>query len=60
MNSGIMPGRCALNGLQTEPLQDELKGLDPFSSQLIQLAKAIQTVVRLGRYNNKVQFSESL
>ena len=43
VKSGIMPGRCALNGLQTEPLPDELKGLDPFSSQLIQLAKAFQT-----------------
>ena len=51
---GIMPGRCVLNGLQTEPFPDELKVLDPFSSQLIQLAKAFQTVVRLGRYNNKV------
>ena len=41
--SGIKPGRCALNELHTEPLPDELNGLDPFSSQLIQLAKAFQT-----------------
>ena len=57
VKSGIMPGRCALNGLQTEPLPD---GLDPFRSQLIQLAKAFQTVVRLGRYNNKVPLCNSL
>ena len=50
VRSGIMPGRCALNGLHTEPFPDELKGLDPFSSPLIQ---GIQIVVRLGRYNNK-------
>ena len=46
-----MPGRCALNGLQTEKV---------FSSQLIQLAKAFQTVVHLGRYNNKIPLYNSL
>ena len=55
-----MPGRCVLNGLQTAPCPDELKGLDPFSSQLIQLAKAFQTVVRLGTYLNKVPSHNSL
>ena len=45
-----MPGRCVLNGLQTAP----------FSSQLIQLAKAFQTVVRLGTYLNKVPSHNSL
>ena len=33
-----IPARCVLNNLQSEPLPDELKGLDPFNCQLIQLA----------------------
>ena len=60
VKNDIMPGRCVLNGLQTASLPDELKGLDPFSSQLIQLAKAFQTVVRLGTYLNKVPSHNSL
>ena len=35
------------------PLPDELKGLDPFSLQLVQLAKTLQTVIRLKIYSNK-------
>ena len=45
-----MPPRCILNGLITEPVPDELKGLDALSRQLIQRAKAFQMVVRLGTY----------
>uniref|UniRef100_A0A1X7TPG9 USP domain-containing protein n=1 Tax=Amphimedon queenslandica TaxID=400682 RepID=A0A1X7TPG9_AMPQE len=55
-----IPARCVLNGLQSEPLPDELKGLDPFSTQLIQLAKCFQTVVRLGTYTAKVPIYNSL
>ena len=49
-----------INGLQSEPLPDELKGLDAFSTQLIQLAKCFQTVVRLGTYTAKVPIYNSL
>ena len=41
-----IPNRCILNGLQSEPLPDKLKGLDAISTQLFQLAKCFQTVVR--------------
>ena len=49
-----MPPRCVLNGLQTSPIPRELSVLDELSKQLIQRAKAFQTVVRLGTYTNKV------
>ena len=52
-----IPNRCILNGLQSEPLPDELKGL---GTQLIQLAKSFQTVVRLGTYTAKVPIYNSL
>ena len=48
-----MPPRCVLNGLQVIPIPEELKKLDDLSKQLIQRAKAFQTVVRLGTYGNK-------
>ena len=51
LNKNKMPPRCILNGLITEPVPDELKGLDALSKQLIQRAKAFQTVVRLGTYS---------
>ena len=38
IRSNRIPARCVLNNLPSEPLPDELKGLDPFSCQLIQLA----------------------
>ena len=57
---GTMPSRCILNGLESPRLPEELKGLDPFSTQLIQKAKAFQTVVRLGTYLNKVPSHNSL
>ena len=60
IRSNRMPARCVLNNLQSEPLPDELKGLDPFSCQLIQLAKCFQTVVRLGTYTAKVPIYNSL
>ena len=49
-----MPARFVLNGLETVPLPNELKGLDSSSLQLIQLAKTFQTVVRLKTYSHKV------
>ena len=49
-----MPAQCVLNGLVTEPVPDELKSLDALSKQLIQRAKAFQTIVRLGTYSGKV------
>ena len=49
-----MSARCVLNGLVTEPIPDELKSLDALSKQLIQRAKAFQTIVRLGTYSGKV------
>ncbi len=55
-----MPDRCVLNGLETVLLPKELKGLDPFSLQLVQLAKPFQTVVRLNTYSNKVPNYNSL
>ena len=54
IRSNRIPARCVLNNLQSEPLLDELKGLDPFSCQLIQLVKCFETVVRLGNYTAKV------
>ena len=54
IRSNKMPACCVLNNLQCEPLPNELKNLDPLSSQLIQLAKCYQTVVRLGTYTAKV------
>ena len=55
-----MPPRCVLNGLQTSPIPRELSVLDELSKQLIQRAKAFQTVVRLGTYTNKVPSYNSL
>ena len=55
-----VPGRCVLNGLQCEPIPNELKNLDPLSLQLIQRAKCFQTVVRLGTYTGKVPSYNSL
>ena len=55
-----MPPRCVLNGLETVPIPEELQKLDPLSKQLIQRAKAFQTVVRLGTYTKKVPTYNSL
>jgi hypothetical protein len=55
-----MPPRCVLNGLQTVPIPEELSRLDSLSKQLIQRAKAFQTVVRLGAYTKKVPTYNSL
>ena len=52
--SNVMPPRCVLNGLQTTPIPEELARLDCLSKQLIQRAKAFQTVVRLGTYAGNV------
>ena len=43
----FMPNRCILNGLTTEAVPKEISTLDALSVQLIQRAKAFQTVVRL-------------
>ena len=45
INNDKVPGHCVLNGLQCEPIPNELKNLDPLSLQLIQRAKCFQTVV---------------
>ena len=60
LNSNSMPSRCILNGLVTEPVPDELAHLDALSKQLIQKAKAFQTVVRLGTITAKVPIYNSL
>ena len=39
-----MPPRCILNGLLTEAVPEELKRLDALSRQLVQRAKAFQTI----------------
>uniref|UniRef100_A0A1X7TNR5 DUF6570 domain-containing protein n=1 Tax=Amphimedon queenslandica TaxID=400682 RepID=A0A1X7TNR5_AMPQE len=49
-----VPALCVLNGLKGEPLPIELENLDPFSCQLIQRAKCIQTIVRLCTQTFKV------
>ena len=60
LRSNKMPPRCVLNGLQTAPIPKELSKLDSLSTQLIQRAKAFQTVVRLGAYTKKVPAYNSL
>ena len=60
LRSNKMPPRCVLNGLQTSPIPRELSVLDELSKQLIQQAKAFQTIVRLGTYTNKVPSYNSL
>ena len=49
-----MPCRGFLNGLESEPIPAELANLHALSKQLIQRAKAFQTIVRLGTYTAKV------
>ena len=60
MNSSKLPCRCVLNGTEAEPVPPELANLDHLSKQLIQRAKAFQTVVRLDTYTAKVQTYNSL
>ena len=60
LNSNSMPSRCILNGLVTETVPGELAHLDALSKQLIQRAKAFQTVVRLGSMTAKVPIYNSL
>ena len=60
LNKNKLPCRCILNGLETEPVPPELSNLDALSKQLIQRAKAFQTVVRLGTYTAKVPSYNSL
>ena len=55
-----MPSRCVLNGLQVVEIPAELSGLDCFSKQFIQRAKAYQTMVQLGTYTAKVPMYNSL
>ena len=52
--------RCILNGLITEPMPAELAKLDALSRQLIERAKAFQTIVRLATYTAKVLIYNSL
>ena len=60
LNDNKIPSRCILNGLMTESLPAELSNLDALSRQLIQRAKAFQTIVRLGTYTAKVPRYNSL
>ena len=60
LNKDKLPCRCILNGLETEPVPAEISDLDDLSRQLIQRAKAFQTVVRLGTYTAKVPTYNSL
>ena len=60
LNNDKMPCRCFLNGLESEPIPAELANLDALSKQLIQRAKAFQTIVRLGTYTAKVPKYNSL
>ena len=60
LRKGKMPPRCVMNGLQTIPIPKKLSELDELSKQLIQRAKAFQTVVRLGTYTKKVPAYNSL
>ena len=60
LNDNKVPSRCILNGLITEPMPAELAKLDVLSRQLIQRAKAFQTIVRLGTYTAKVPIYNSL
>ena len=55
-----MPCQCFLNGLESEPIPAELANLDALSKQLIQRAKAFQTIMRLGTYTAKVPKYNSL
>ena len=55
-----MPCRCFLNGLESEPIPDELANLDALSKQLIQRAKAFEMIVCLGTYTAKVPKYNSL
>ena len=60
LNNDKMPSRCILNGLVTEAVPGELARLDALSKQLIQRAKAFQTVVKLGSITAKVPIYNSL
>ena len=60
LNSNKMPPHCILNGLETVPIPRELANLDPLSCQLIQRAKAFQTIIRLGTYTGNVPKYNSL
>ena len=60
LNGNKLSSCCILNGLITEPLPAELANLDALSRQLIQRAKAFQTIVRLGTYTARVPIYNSL
>ncbi len=60
LNDIKMPSRCVLNGFETVCIPPELAGMDPLSCQLIQRAKAFQTIIRLGTYTGKVPSNNSL
>ena len=60
LNHSKMPARCVLNELYTVPIPHELAGLDRLSCQLIQRAKAFQTIIRLGTYTGNVPKYNSL
>ena len=60
VHSNALLARCILNGLLTDPVPEELSKLNSLETQLIQCAKAFQTIVRLGTYTGKVLMYNSL
>lgn len=60
LDSGKIPIRCVLNGLEVDPLPHVMKSMNVFESILIQKAKCFQTVVRLGSVRHRLPPSAML
>ena len=60
LNKSTMPPRCALNGLEVDPLPETMKDLNNFETMLLQKSKCFQTVIRLGPVKNRLPHSEML
>jgi hypothetical protein len=60
LRANSIPPRFVLNGLETDPLPDELRDLNLFESIIIQKAKCFQTVLRLGTLSSKKSPSSEL
>ena len=54
LNENKLPARCVLNGLHVEEIPNELLELNALGRQLVQRAKAFQTIIQLGTYTGKV------
>ena len=55
-----MPSRCVLNGLEVDPVPQELESLDPLSKQMIQRAKAFQAAGNVHWQDAQSHFRQSL